>query len=111
MRCCSFSLVCIFRGDSCYDHSADEEKMQVREKRGSWKWRGRRRGGKEGRREGGITTFLLQGDRRQHSVGEEGRVESNWVTFKTKNDQKRRTENKQMDTVTQQYLHNKRDRG
>lgn len=30
-----------------------------------------------GRREGGTTTFLLQGEKRQHSVGEEERVDSN----------------------------------
>lgn len=33
-----------------------------------------------GTREGGTTTFLLQGEKRQHSVGEEERVDSNWIT-------------------------------
>lgn len=36
---------------------------------------GRRRGGG-----GGTTTFLLQGEKRQHSVGEEERVDWNWIT-------------------------------
>lgn len=31
----------------------------------------------KGGREGGTTTFLLQGEKRQHSVGEEERVDSN----------------------------------
>lgn len=66
-------------------------------------------GRSKGGRDRGITTFLLQGDRRQHSVGEEERVESNWVTFKNK-----RKKNKHMtnvNTVTQQYVHNKRNQG
>ncbi len=38
-----------------------------------------------GRREGGITTFLLQGEKRQHSVGDEERVDSNWITGQKQN--------------------------
>ena len=36
-----------------------------------------REGQRDGGTEGGTTTFLLQGEKRQHSVGEEERVDSN----------------------------------
>lgn len=96
---------------------------RVHFKRDSWcKWEGVERTGtgeelrnkvlegahrREGGMEGGTTTFLLQGEKRQHSVGEEERVDSNWITGqKQKKDKKSKWQKWAYSTYTwtKQYL-------
>lgn len=57
----------------------------------------------ESKREGSggrtrTSTFLLQGERLQHSVGEEERAESNWTTGWRDDHKRKHTENKQTTT-------------
>lgn len=91
--------------------AADNEKMQVGEERGSGKWReaGQGEGGEEG-----SLPFCSRGTGGNIRWGRRSEWSRTGLHLKKKNVCKKENKNKQVtdvNTVTRQYLHNKRNQG